>query len=276
MILVPSMQKQTHIQPKVFGHTKALKYWLKSIAVEVKDLLRASMEWGVKKAYLTIGWQYLYHRYLLIKEELEENFDGRYGTDTFRKVRLSQYDAKWLRCSDAVMYWATPVQIVKKTLGSLGINKSQYIFIDAGCGKGRVALIASSDGFKEVKGIEMNPFLLDVARDNRNRYRQFHQQLSPTAFFCDNALEHEYEAENMVLFMFKPFGSASLSILINKLITGMSQNHFDLMVIMVDPEDAHIECIERFSFALMSSSKTQSLTPTGTYSWFIYRYEHNT
>lgn len=46
----------------------------------------------------------------------------------------------------------------------------EYIFIDIGCGKGRVLAIASKLGFRRVIGIEMSPELCRVAVENSENW----------------------------------------------------------------------------------------------------------
>lgn len=45
------------------------------------------------------------------------------------------------------------------------------VLVDLGCGKGRVVLIASQFGFKEVRGIEFAHELCEIARKNCARFR---------------------------------------------------------------------------------------------------------
>lgn len=50
---------------------------------------------------------------------------------------------------------------------------SRYAFIDLGCGKGRVLLLAAELGFRSVTGIELNAGLCAAAEENARRwYRQ--------------------------------------------------------------------------------------------------------
>ena len=55
------------------------------------------------------------------------------------------------------------------TLAAVGLGIEDYTFIDIGCGKGRVVMLAAEYAFREVIGVELNPALAQVARQNLRR-----------------------------------------------------------------------------------------------------------
>src|SRR5262249_51546264 len=50
-------------------------------------------------------------------------------------------------------------------------DKSKYTFIDVGCGKGRVVLLASQLGFNRVIGVEFSPWAGEIAAGNIRAFR---------------------------------------------------------------------------------------------------------
>ena len=51
-----------------------------------------------------------------------------------------------------------------------GLGVEDYSFIDLGCGKGRVLLLATGYPFRSVTGLELNPRLARIAGRNLRRY----------------------------------------------------------------------------------------------------------
>jgi SAM-dependent methyltransferase len=63
----------------------------------------------------------------------------------------------------AIEHWSA-------TLEASPFRLADYAFVDIGCGKGRVMLLASEYAFREVIGIELNPQLASTARRNLHRW----------------------------------------------------------------------------------------------------------
>lgn len=68
-----------------------------------------------------------------------------------------------------------------------GLGVRDYSFIDLGCGKGRVLLLASGYPFHSVTGLELNPRLARIARRNLRRYVRSRPGQSPGYAPCGDA-----------------------------------------------------------------------------------------
>jgi SAM-dependent methyltransferase len=90
-------------------------------------------------------------------------FDLRHGTDTMRWMEVRELNLA--NAEHAVRYTASKAGPLKKLLASLDLPKN-CTFVDLGCGKGRVLLIAAKFGFRRVVGVEFSPDLCRIAAEN--------------------------------------------------------------------------------------------------------------
>ena len=91
--------------------------------------------------------------------EIIENFffDIKYKTDTQLRIGRSRLIAT---------HYAPSYYSPLKKIFSLIPNKSKLNFVDIGCGKGKVLLIASLFGFKKISGIDIDNKLLKICKKN--------------------------------------------------------------------------------------------------------------
>ena len=87
-------------------------------------------------------------------------FDIKYRTNTTSHVRLKDLEIQSNHKERGEQYEPTNIIPLKKLFNNLKFP-IHSVFVDLGCGKGRVLLIASEFGFKEVRGIEFSYELLD-------------------------------------------------------------------------------------------------------------------
>jgi SAM-dependent methyltransferase len=99
-------------------------------------------------------------------------FDGLHGTDTAGSVEpehLGIVDEQLRR--DAILYLPSPPSVTSWMLEQIDVDPPSATFIDLGCGKGRVLLVAAERPFRRVLGVEISEQLVAVARQNAQRYR---------------------------------------------------------------------------------------------------------
>lgn len=102
---------------------------------------------------------------------------------------------------------------------------SSYTFIDIGAGKGRGLLVASEFRFRKVIGIELNPSLVAIARQNVARWTRTHatdptsERIAPIEVLEQDALDFDLPATPALLFLFHPFESPVLRQLLRRIET---------------------------------------------------------
>jgi SAM-dependent methyltransferase len=106
---------------------------------------------------------------------------------------------------------------------------SSYNFIDVGSGKGRGLLVASEFRFRKVVGIELNPALAAIARQNVAHWVRTHAAdptappVAPIEVLEQDALDFEFPATPTLLFLFHPFEAPVLKQLLRRIETSFAQ-----------------------------------------------------
>ncbi len=139
-------------------------------------------------------------------------FDRQYGTDTGGLIRRSSLVTGHPNDAHITAYYAIAPSILdgivdlwQQTSPPYPIDA--YTFLDVGAGKGRALLTASLHPFREVVGIEINPMLAAIARENLRRFAD-HPDAHPLAsatLIEGDALEAPLPSTPTVGFLFHPF-----------------------------------------------------------------------
>ena len=117
------------------------------------------------------GW-----RHTLADLAAEWWFDLRRGTETFRPRELDQLQIPADAAADGVQYQGANPRLVRELLSLLPASTLSATFVDYGCGKGRVLLLAAEAGFIRLIGVEFAPELATVCEANLRRRRGADQE----------------------------------------------------------------------------------------------------
>jgi len=166
----------------------------------------------------------------LAPNEPAHPFDLAHGVDTsglFYADRLptghvhDQYSEGYYATAPSLFFGALAQW--QATLPGTGTRVEDYTFIDLGCGKGRVVLMASGYLFRAVRGIELNPKLVRIARRNLRKWtRNGRAVCSDVQVARGDVLGGELErlldgGGAVVLFLFNSFAAEVLAGLMEKL-----------------------------------------------------------
>ncbi|HXC60977.1 MAG TPA: class I SAM-dependent methyltransferase [Steroidobacteraceae bacterium] len=137
----------------------------------------------------------------------DASFDRKYGTDTSGSVQPDELgiDDPELR-DKAILYLASPPRVTRWMLGHTGIESAAFSFVDLGCGKGRVILLASELSFLRVVGVEISAELCAVARRNATLYRPASR--TKIEVFNADATQFEFPDTDLLIHMYHPFDPA--------------------------------------------------------------------
>jgi SAM-dependent methyltransferase len=127
-----------------------------------------------------------------------DEFDRAHGTNTSGVVSLfrlhigspnKKFGIRYQPCDPAV--FSTAIE---------GVERGRT-FIDLGCGKGRVLIMAQEAGFRRMIGVEFSPALAKIAR----------KQCPFAEVITGDATQYVFPKEPLCVFMYNPFGLAVLS-----------------------------------------------------------------
>jgi SAM-dependent methyltransferase len=155
-------------------------------------------------------------------------FDQTYGVDTSGLVPAAHLLTGHPNDEHVTAYYGVAPSILRQliehwleTAPSNPIERTT--FIDIGAGKGRGLLVASLYPFKKVIGVELNPALAAIARNNATQWATAHaadataRQIAPIEVLEQDALELVLPPTPVLLFMFHPFEAPVVEGLIQRI-----------------------------------------------------------
>jgi precorrin-6B methylase 2 len=156
--------------------------------------------------------------YVLRPKIEDDSFDKRNSTDTknyisHQELKMSDSEAQ----SHATQYSTVPERFLRYLISHVGINYQEYDFVDIGCGKGRVLLVASSFPFRSISGIELSRPALEIAGKNIRTYRSADQKCFNIHIRKVDARYFEPDITNTVYYFFEPFDTVILTAVLAKL-----------------------------------------------------------
>ena len=113
---------------------------------------------------------------------------------------------------DSVHYATMPFSTIRSIFQYIDLQPPD-VFVDVGCGKGRVLCYAARHEVKRVVGVDLSAELCGEARANAARLRG---RKAPIVVELRPAHEFDYSAAS-ALFMFDPFGAATMAKVLDKI-----------------------------------------------------------
>ncbi len=151
-------------------------------------------------------------------------FDAAFGTDTGGLIPAAELRTGAPADRFVTAYYGVAPSILHTLIDlwhdrchpSLPIER--YTFVDIGAGKGRALLLAAANPFHEVVGIELNPAMAAIARENLRRVEaQPNDLLAPIRLLEADALTTPLPAGPLLLFLFHPFAAPALRRLLRRI-----------------------------------------------------------
>jgi SAM-dependent methyltransferase len=176
-------------------------------------------------------------------------FDVETGVDTSGMI-----DARALATGHEhdiynVVYYGTSPSLfhaaIEEWLATPGVRPvEEYTFVDFGCGKGRVVMMAAERGFRECVGVELNAGLAKIAAANVLKWAESGRPKSPMRAVCEDATAFEFPATPCVVYLFNPFTGKVLAKLLDKIASVFAARPGEVDVVYVNSEfrevlDAH-------------------------------------
>lgn len=132
--------------------------------------------------------------------------------------------------SDAQMYRPTPYFRLKMMVDYLKLNQED-VFIDFGCGRGRVTSFMATQKIKKVIGVELTKELADIARKN---YDKLKLKNTPVEIIQADAATVNIQ-NGTVFFIFNPFGWMTLEKVVNNIKSSLITNPRKIRIAYYDP-----------------------------------------
>jgi predicted RNA methylase len=135
-------------------------------------------------------------RYGDIQFDFDHNVNTTWANVSWRTRLREALIASDYQTTDPLVF-AEAMEMVRKHA-----DLSQLTFVDIGCGKGRVLLMAAQHPFRRIVGVELLPELDEIARHNIARVRAGDARFQ---FVCGDARAYVFPNEPLLVFLFNPF-----------------------------------------------------------------------
>jgi SAM-dependent methyltransferase len=170
------------------------------------------------------------------------NIFSRFYQCIRRKLAIAKaryYDKKLgIECIKRDTYSTTFYGRLEKMVKYLKL-KERDVFVDLGCGEGRVVFFVALQKLEKVIGVEISKEIIDIARKNLKNLRLCN---SPIEFVYSDATKYDLQ-EGTVFFMFNPFDAITLEKVLNNLRNSVTENPREIHIVYYVP--AHHELLDR-------------------------------
>jgi SAM-dependent methyltransferase len=142
-------------------------------------------------------------------------------------------------------YIASAWRTLPRALHHVGVSRDD-VFIDFGCGKGRVVHQAAKRRFRKVVGVEISPALAEVARELIEARKSRHRCGEVEVVVAD-ASEYRVPDDLTIAYFFHPFSGEILDAVLEHIISSIDRNPRRVSLIYAFPRGAaQVEATGRF------------------------------
>lgn len=147
--------------------------------------------------------------------------------DTSQPVHLDLHD------DESIHYSATNRLLVSTVFENLEVGPED-VFVDLGCGKGRIVLAAAMHPFKRIVGVEIADELAAVARENveRNRERLRCQEIE---IVTHDISDYSIPDDATVLYLYNPFKGEVFKKALANIVASLDRNPRPLTLVYLLP-----------------------------------------
>lgn len=172
-------------------------------------------------------------------ERLSPSNEEREAVTTSGTVALDELTINSDNRHLGVHYAPTPRALFRWLQGLLASDDLEdTIFIDVGCGRGRIVMMAMTKPYKRVVGIEFARELCEEARANIAAFPPQRLRARDVEIIHDDAAALVVPAEPCVFFLFNPFGAEVLGDFLDNVLGSYAQKPRPMTFFYVNPHHA--------------------------------------
>lgn len=177
-----------------------------------------SLKYSVESAGLRRTLMDVAGHMLTYRADEDRSFDRRYRTDTSGRVSTSALGIDDPNRRDAaILYLPSPTRVTRWMLDNIGAPHREFSFVDLGCGKGRVILVAAQYPFIRVTGVDISPALADIAQRNLVSFPLDLRRCENVEVMNADATAFEFPDTNVLLHLYHPFNGEVTAAILDRL-----------------------------------------------------------
>jgi SAM-dependent methyltransferase len=136
---------------------------------------------------------------------ISKAFDAFRGVNTIAGATAIDISVTSPNRDQGVPYDPSPWSTLRRSLVLANLDPHGFLFVDIGCGKGKVVLSAMELPFRRIIGVDFSPTLCEIAKTNIKLARFVKRRCSSVEIVCDDATEWEPPNEKTIFFLYNPF-----------------------------------------------------------------------
>jgi len=193
-------------------------------------------------------------------------FDLRYRVETVSPCELSFLSITEGTIGDSIQYQGADPALVEKLFDLLPEKSRDSTFVDFGCGKGRVLILAALHGFRKVWGVEFASELACACRRNLHKTGALFENIRVEVFEGD-AGRFELPEGAVCAFLYNPFVGIPLREVVKRLKTKAEFDPETVQVIYVNPVaieiflEAGFSVNRRLSYGMQTLAVIMTMPP---------------
>jgi SAM-dependent methyltransferase len=158
-------------------------------------------------------------------------FDSVHGVDTGNPVELWELpEAELMRIGRNARYAPAPVRTVRNVLAGYGGSYEDVTFVDVGCGKGRVLLLAAEFPFRRIVGVEVSETLCEIARDNVRTLSRVGDGYDRIEVVHADATQFAVPDDAGFFFFYEPYSAEVSSAVLERIESSIRQHPRDVLL----------------------------------------------
>ena len=208
---------------------------------------------------------------LLYRPDGDHSFDREFGTETSGSKDPSELGIvdPALR-EKAILYLPSPPSVTRWMLRNAGIDHSRFSFVDLGCGKGRVLLVASELPFIRVVGVDISSELCEVARRNAAAFHPPTRLCHDIQVANADATQFDFPTGDLLIHLYHPFAPELTYRIFERLGASLRDQPRRVVVAYLLYTAAVPEVEATFARLPWLSRVRYEHSVTGQYDWLIY------
>lgn len=166
------------------------------------------------------------------------------GLDTTTDVKLPLHTT-----DDRVLYVASAWHVLPRALRYIGVS-DRDVFVDFGCGKGRVVLQAARWPFRRVIGVEVSPELAETARGVLAA-RAHQHRCHDLEIVVSDVRQFRVPDDVTIGYFFRPFGDETLDAVLRRIVESIDRNPRIVRLIYLWPMSSRSRILATGRFRLI-------------------------
>ncbi len=171
-------------------------------------------------------------------------FEKRYGLSTLVDIEAEHFviDSENKALSEG--YGPTRKRHFRKLMEGLSLPWGS-VFVDVGCGAGKILLTATQYPFKRIVGIEFSPWLCNLARANLTAFQQRFVIVPDVEIVSRDITDYKIQPDENVFFMCNPFRGAVMKSFLDNLAASLEAHPRPIWLLYNNPAEHDLIMAQR-------------------------------